>query len=84
MGIFRFSNCKSREKSGGVSDANFTTSVGVPTVCSIGLIGGAFHTDHEYVELDSIVQRLDLLTAVIVEMNRRKMFCESADRLSIS
>ncbi|MFZ2744586.1 MAG: M20 family metallopeptidase, partial [Trichococcus flocculiformis] len=56
------------KKSGGVSDANFTTSVGVPTVCSIGLIGGAFHTDHEYVELDSIVQRLDLLTAVIAEM----------------
>ena len=63
------------KKSGGVSDANFTTSVGVPTVCSIGLIGGAFHTDHEYVELDSIVQRLDLLTAVIAEMSRRKMFC---------
>eukprot|EP00828_Plagiopyla_frontata_P022630 TRINITY_DN29226_c0_g1_i1.p1 TRINITY_DN29226_c0_g1~~TRINITY_DN29226_c0_g1_i1.p1 ORF type:complete len:130 (+),score=8.31 TRINITY_DN29226_c0_g1_i1:1-390(+) len=37
------------KKSGGVSDANFTTSVGVPTVCSIGLIGGGFHTDHEYV-----------------------------------
>lgn len=72
------------KKSGGVSDANFTTSVGVPTVCSIGLIGGAFHTDHEYVELDSILQRLDLLTAVIAEMSRRKMFCESADRLSIS
>ena len=71
------------KKSGGVSDANFTTSVGVPTVCSIGLIGGAFHTDHEYVELDSIVQRLDLLTAVIAEMSRRKMFCESTDRLSI-
>ena len=71
------------KKSGGVSDANFTTSVGVPTVCSIGLIGGAFHTDHEYVELDSILQRLDLLTAVIAEMSRRKMFCESADRLSI-
>lgn len=70
-------------KSGGVSDANFTTSVGVPTVCSIGLIGGAFHTDHEYVELDSIVQRLDLLTEVIAEMSRRKMFCGSADRLSI-
>ena len=71
------------KKSGGVSDANFTTSVGVPTVCSIGLIGGAFHTDHEYVELDSIQQRLDLLTAVIAEMSRRKMFCESAERLSI-
>jgi glutamate carboxypeptidase len=71
------------KKSGGVSDANFTTSVGVPTVCSIGLIGGAFHTDHEYVELYSIVQRLDLLTAVITEMSRRKMFCESADRLSV-
>ena len=72
------------KKSGGVSDANFTTSVGIPTVCSIGLIGGAFHTDHEYVELDSIQQRLDLLTAVIKEMSRREMFCESADRLSIS
>lgn len=70
-------------KSGGVSDANFTTSVGVPTVCSIGLIGGAFHTDHEYVELDSIVQRLDFLTEVIAEMSRRKMFCGSADRISI-
>ena len=79
----RMDTVVSFKKSGGVSDANFTTSVGVPTVCSIGLIGGAFHTDHEYVELDSILQRLDLLTAVIAEMSRRKMFCESADRLSI-
>jgi len=72
------------KKSGGVSDANFTTSVGVPTVCSIGLIGGAFHTDHEYVELDSIFSRLELLTAVIAEMSRRKMFCTSADRLRVT
>lgn len=69
--------------SGGVSDANFTTSVGVPTVCSIGLIGGAAHTDHEYVELDSVPQRLDFLTAVIEEMNRRAMFSESISRASI-
>lgn len=62
------------KKSGGVSDANFTTSVGVPSVCSIGLIGSGFHTDHEYVELDSIEERLDFLTAVIAEMGRRKMF----------
>ena len=80
----RMDTVVSFKKSGGVSDANFTTSVGVPTVCSIGLIGGAFHTDHEYVELDSIQQRLDLLTAVIKEMSRREMFCESADRISIS
>ena len=79
----RMDTVVSFKKSGGVSDANFTTSVGVPTVCSIGLIGGAFHTDHEYVELDSILQRLDLLTAVIAEMSRRKMFCESANRISI-
>lgn len=72
------------KKSGGVSDANFTTSVGVPSVCSIGLIGSGFHTDHEYVELDSIEERLDFLTAVIAEMSRRKMFCTSSDRLSSS
>ena len=50
---------------GGGSDANYTSSHGIPSLDGFGPIGAGFHTDKEYLEIDSIEQRVALLRAVI-------------------
>ena len=53
---------------GGGSDANLTGSLGVPTVDGLGPIGGAMHSRNEFMVLDSIARRLELLRAVIINI----------------
>lgn len=50
---------------GGGSDASFTALHGVPTVDGVGPIGAHAHTVNEYVELDTLLPRLKLMTATI-------------------
>ena len=50
---------------GGGSDGNFTAAVGVPTLDGMGAVGGGAHADHEYVLVDTMVQRAQLVTALI-------------------
>ena len=45
------------EFSGGCADSGFTASVGCPTLCSTGPVGGRAHTPDEYLEVDSLVPR---------------------------
>ena len=40
----------------------------VPSVCSMGPVGGGAHTLHEYIEADSLVSRAKLLAAIIAEL----------------
>ncbi|MES2152368.1 MAG: glutamate carboxypeptidase [Pseudomonadota bacterium] len=54
------------EGSGGASDSGFSTALGRPTIDGMGLVGGGFHADDEYLELDSIVPRLYLLARVLM------------------
>jgi glutamate carboxypeptidase len=53
---------------GGGSDGNFTAAAGVPTLDGMGAVGGGAHADHEYVEVDSMVDRSRLLAGVIAEL----------------
>ena len=53
---------------GGGSDANLTGSLGVPTVDGLGPIGGAMHSRNEFLVLDSIAKRLELLRGVIINL----------------
>lgn len=46
--------------SGGVCDGNLFAAAGLPTIDTLGVIGGDIHTDREYVEIDSITQRIEL------------------------
>lgn len=48
------------EPSGGVCDGNFLAAAGLPTIDTLGTVGGDIHTFNEYVELDSIPQRIEL------------------------
>ena len=50
---------------GGGSDGNFTAAVGVPTLDGLGAVGGGAHADHEFVLVDTMVERTRLLAALI-------------------
>jgi glutamate carboxypeptidase len=50
---------------GGGSDGNFTAARGVPTLDGLGAVGGGAHADHEYVEVDAMVDRARLLAAIV-------------------
>jgi len=55
---------------GGASDGNTTSGLGVPTLDGLGPIGGLDHAPGEYVELDSIVPRTTLLAGLIASIGR--------------
>jgi glutamate carboxypeptidase len=55
---------------GGASDANTTSGMGVPTIDGLGPIGGLDHSPEEYLEVDSIVPRTALLAALLLEVGR--------------
>ena len=57
------------EFTGGCSDAGFTASLGIPTLCGVGPVGAKAHTDHEYCCLDTMVPRAQALLKTIAELS---------------
>ena len=53
---------------GGGSDANFTAAVGTPTLDGLGPVGGGAHSEKEYLEIDSIEPRVNLLRELIIKV----------------
>ena len=51
---------------GGASDANTTSGMGVPSLDGLGPIGGNDHAPTEYVDVDSIVPRTTLLAGLLL------------------
>ena len=58
------------EFTGGCADSGFAASVGAPTLCATGPIGGKAHTPDEYLELDSIVPRAQALALAILRLGQ--------------
>ena len=50
---------------GGASDGNFTSALGIPTLDGLGAIGGGAHAISEYVEIDSLPHRAALIAGLI-------------------
>ncbi|TSB48403.1 M20 family metallopeptidase [Alkalicoccobacillus porphyridii] len=50
---------------GGGSDASFTSAMGIATVDGLGPKGGKQHNEGEYLEIDTLVERAELLASVI-------------------
>jgi glutamate carboxypeptidase len=50
---------------GGGSDGNFTSALGIPTLDGMGAVGEGAHADKESILLDTLVPRTALLTAMI-------------------
>ncbi len=62
------------EGKGGVSDANLLMEMGVPTLDSLGPIGGGMHNlNKEYLYTDSLIQRGALLAGLIQRISLSKM-----------
>ncbi len=57
---------------GGGSDASFTSAKGVATIDGLGPVGGNAHTEDEYLEVDSLVERTVLLANVIARLTAQK------------
>jgi glutamate carboxypeptidase len=55
---------------GGASDANTTSGMGVPSIDGLGPIGGRDHSPDEYLEVESIVPRTTLLAALLLATGR--------------
>jgi glutamate carboxypeptidase len=53
---------------GGGSDGNFTGALGIPTLDSIGVRGAGLHTLGEYIEVDSLVERAQLIAALLMRL----------------
>ena len=60
--------------SGGASDANNTSPVGVPTLDGLGAGGGLAHNPDEYVELEYLPERIALLTGLIERICKQETF----------
>lgn len=57
---------------GGGSDANNTAALGIPSLDGFGPVGANFHSDGEYLQLDSIEPRIRLLTRVLSRLAEQK------------
>lgn len=59
--------------SGGGSDGNFTGALGVPTLDGIGVAGHGPHTHGEYLEIDSLAARAELIGMMIRDIAAGKV-----------
>jgi glutamate carboxypeptidase len=50
---------------GGGSDGNFTSALGIPTLDGMGAVGEGAHADHESILLEALVPRTALLAALL-------------------
>jgi glutamate carboxypeptidase len=55
---------------GGASDANGTSGMGVPTLDGLGPIGGNDHAPAEYLDVESIVPRTTMLAGLLLAIAR--------------
>ena len=61
---------------GGASDANTTSGLGVPTLDGLGPIGGNDHSPAEYLDLASVVPRTALFAGLLLAVARDPAFTE--------
>ena len=52
---------------GGASESALAMAEGTPALDGLGFVGGDFHTDHEWIDLNSVVPRLYLFTRLLME-----------------
>ncbi|WP_434596841.1 M20 family metallopeptidase [Streptomyces sp. A5-4] len=50
---------------GGGSDGNFTAALGVPTLDGLGAVGGGAHADHEYLLVEAMTERANLVAGLV-------------------
>ncbi len=58
-------------ESGGVCDGNILSAAGLPTLDSVGAVGGGIHTEEEYLFLPSLVERTQLAAFFLLMLATR-------------
>ncbi len=56
---------------GGASESALAMADGTPALDGLGYVGGDFHTDHEWIDLNSVVPRLYLFTRLLMEVGAK-------------
>lgn len=56
---------------GGGSDGNFTAALGVPTLDGLGAVGGGAHADHEYLVVDAMAERANLVAGLVNVLQKK-------------
>jgi glutamate carboxypeptidase len=52
---------------GGASESALAMADGTPALDGLGFVGGDFHTDHEWIDLNSVAPRLYLFTRLLMD-----------------
>lgn len=60
-------------ETGGVCDGNILSATGLPTLDTAGAIGGALHTDQEYLVLSSLTERAKLAALFLFKLAESKI-----------
>ncbi|MBX3353183.1 MAG: M20/M25/M40 family metallo-hydrolase [Phycisphaeraceae bacterium] len=58
-------------KTGGVCDGNILQDAGLPCIDTLGVRGGGLHTTDEWIELDSLVERAQLMAVLVSRLSER-------------
>ena len=58
------------EFSGGCADSGFAASVGAPTICAVGPVGGNAHSPEEFLRIDTMVPRAQACARAILRLER--------------
>jgi glutamate carboxypeptidase len=53
---------------GGASESALAADAGVPALDGLGPVGGGFHSDQEFLELETVTPRLYLLTMLLIDL----------------
>jgi glutamate carboxypeptidase len=56
---------------GGASESAVAQSVSTPALDGLGAVGGDFHTDHEWIDLNTLEPRVYLFTRLLMETGTR-------------
>jgi glutamate carboxypeptidase len=60
-------------KTGGVCDGNNMQAGGLPTIDTLGVRGGGLHTRQEWIDLESLVERCQLLAVLLARIAEGRM-----------
>lgn len=65
------------QPSGGVCDGNTLAAAGLPTIDTLGVVGGNIHTIDEYILIDSLPKRAGLIACFLMKLASEGMFFET-------
>ncbi len=68
------------EATGGCCDGNNFAALGLPTIDTLGVRGGAIHTDKEFILLDSLTERAELTARLLMKILSNATFLRESGR----